>query len=162
MEQKSKSAYDKIQFESDSRCEWKARDKLHRFESDHWDKFRILSGLIYEQINFSFGSYRYLKMWLFQTNWYTERERKEHFKVLRFESKIKYLKCENKVDKKQEMFFSFGAAYHSNKTPKRSSFQWKWCLKKQFIVKQLPSSGEVQMGVGGGIDSYLKSRKWAI
>lgn len=52
-----------------------------------------------------------------------ERERKEHLKVLRFESKIKYLKCENKVEKK--MFFSSGAAYHSNKTPKQSSFQWK-------------------------------------
>lgn len=55
----------------------------------------------------------------------TQRERKEHFKVLRFESKINYLKCENKVDKKKEMFFSSGAAYHSNKTPKRSSSQWK-------------------------------------
>lgn len=139
MEQKSKSAYDKIQFESDSICEWKARDKLHRFESDHWDKFRILSGLIYEQINFSFGSYCYLEMWLFQTNRYTQRERKEHLKVLRFESKIKYLKCENKVEKKRKCSFLLGQhttqIRHQNKVVSSGSEHGYNMLKKAVYNK---------------------------
>lgn len=94
---------------------------------------------------------------------HTERERKEHLKVLRFESKIKYLKCENKVEKKRKCSFLLGQhttqIRHQNKVVSSGSEHGYNMLKKAVYNKANSQFRKSADGVGGGIDSYLKSRK---
>lgn len=74
-----------------------------------------------------------------QIGTHTQRERKEHLKVLRFESKIKYLKCENKVEKKRKCSFLLGQhttqIRHQNKVVSSGSEHGYNMLKKAVYNK---------------------------